>query len=154
MKRKKDLPVEKWSQQLWVELAAKISKLNSRNDVQDILDKLISEDEKATMLRRLATIALIQSGKSYTEIGKMLWLSPNTISTIKKNLLGKHKNYKSYLAFYGGPTKWSSLRAEPEKSYSDAFLELIAVVGKIFEPFMDRGIRILHDPKMYRRPKK
>ncbi|MEK7192226.1 MAG: Trp family transcriptional regulator, partial [Patescibacteria group bacterium] len=85
-------------------MAEKVAKTKSKNEVKRILENLISEDEKKMMLRRLAILALVQAGKSYQEIGEILWVSPQTISTVKKNSLGLMSNYKSYRNFYGGPT--------------------------------------------------
>ena len=43
---------------------------------------------------RAAVISGINSGKSYRQIAEELWLSPQTISSIKKAL--KENNYQSY----------------------------------------------------------
>lgn len=145
---------EKWSEQLWNGLITKISQLNSKEKIRQILEKLISENEKRMILRRLTAIALISSGKSYKEIGEILWLSPNTVSTIKKNILGNHKSYKSYRLFYGGLNKWSHRNLKSEKSSNDALMEIITFVGKIFEPFLYKGIGVKGDKYWQRGTKK
>lgn len=113
-----------WSEQLWDALINKISNLKDRQEIKGILEKLVSEDEKKMILKRLAVIALLRSGKSYREIGEILWLSPNTVSTIKKNMIGGSKHYKSYLAFYGGPTKWSGPIKTPTPFLEEIFKEV------------------------------
>ena len=98
----------KWSEKLWEQFLEKLVRVKSKNELKNILEKLLSSYEKNMMLRRLAVAALVRSGKSYREIGEILWLSHPTISTIKKNLFSNSSNYKSYRAFYGGPIKWGS----------------------------------------------
>lgn len=142
---------KQWSEKLWNELIAKIAKLNSEKEVKNILEKLITEDEKSMILRRLAVIALIQSGNSYRAIGEILWLSPNTISTMKKNILGGHANYKSYLGFYGGPMKYGPSDIHDQKSYTDSFIKLILAAIKILEPSARGGLGVIGDQYQYRK---
>lgn len=102
------LETEKWMEGLWDRLLDKISKTNSKSEVRKILEKLMSKDERKMILRRLGVLTLVRSGKSYHEIGEILWISHATISTIKKNVFNSANNYKSYRDFYGGPRKYSS----------------------------------------------
>ena len=136
---------EQWSGKLWNELITKIARSNSEKEVKNILEKLITENEKNMILRRLAVIALIQSGNSYRAIGKILWLSPNTVSAMKKNILGKHANYKRYLGFCGGPIRRGSLSTRGQKSYTDGFIKLILAAIKIFEPSARKGLGVMGD---------
>ncbi|KKU83794.1 MAG: hypothetical protein UY12_C0030G0002 [Parcubacteria group bacterium GW2011_GWA2_47_8b] len=135
----------KWSEQLWGKLLDGILKLNNGREAKRIFEKLVSEDEKKMIIKRLAAITLIRAGKSYREIGKILWLSPNTVSTIKKNIFGNHAHYKSYLAFYGGPTRWSHINSKSEKSLNIDLAEIISLAGKIFEPFLIKGLGVMGD---------
>ena len=52
---------ELWMESLWQELVNKISK----EKVGGILEKLISESEKKTVLKRLGVLALVKAGKNY-----------------------------------------------------------------------------------------
>lgn len=115
-----NIPAERWAENLWGGLISRILKAKSHGEIKRLLEKLLSEDEKMMILKRLAVAALVHSGKSYKEISEVLWLSPNTISTIKKNLLGDHRNYKSYLAFYGGPRQYSR-KIKIRRSFWDGF---------------------------------
>lgn len=134
---------EKWTKELWEKFLEKISKMKSKTEIKKFLEKLISKNEKEMILKRLGVIALVAAGKSYQKISEILWLSPNTISTIKKNLLGDYDNYKSYLNFYGGKTKWSYLKKEDlQKSIPEHLLDLINLASLIFEPFLKRGTGI------------
>jgi len=114
-----------WAETLWDKLADRLARIRAKDDIKSILENLISEDEKKTALRRLAILALIREGKSYREIGKILWVSPQTISTVRKNVIGKYKHYKSYLAFYGGPIQYSAGRITRKKSFWKEFEEML-----------------------------
>lgn len=61
---------------------------------KDLLDTLIASSERHDLVMRAAAIDALASGKSYREIGKELWLSPQTISVIRKALT--ENNYRSY----------------------------------------------------------
>ena len=61
---------------------------------KDILKIIITPHERRDLVIRAAAIDLIQSGKSYRQISKELWLSPQTISCLKKALA--ENGYKSY----------------------------------------------------------
>lgn len=101
---------EQWQEQLWEKLINKITAAKSPKATKLILENLISDYEKKMILRRLAVTGLVRTGKTYQEIGEILWMSPQTISTMKKNLLGnRNNNYKSYKHFYGGPMKYSDI---------------------------------------------
>ena len=85
---------EEWQELLWDKLVLELSKINSYQELKNAIESLLSRNEKQFMLRRLAANALIRQGKSYKEIGEILWISSATISAIKKNLLNKHAHYK------------------------------------------------------------
>lgn len=100
------LTAEKWMEELWDGLMNEIAKKNSKKEIQKILEKLISKDEKKMILRRMGVLALVRLGKSYKEISEALWVSHASISTIKKNVFNTAANYKSYLDFCGGPREY------------------------------------------------
>ena len=60
----------------------------------ELLNLLIAPNERYNLVLRAAALDGISSGKSYRKIGEELWLSPQTISSIKKAL--QEKNYRSY----------------------------------------------------------
>lgn len=62
---------------------------------KDLLKLLITSHERHDLVMRAATIDRLFSGKSYKQIGEELWLSPQTVSGIKK--AAHEKIYKSYL---------------------------------------------------------
>ena len=55
---------------------------------------LTTRNERHNLVMRAAIIDAINSGKKYREIAEELWLSPQTVSTIKKAT--KENNYRSY----------------------------------------------------------
>ncbi len=62
---------------------------------KDLLQLVITSHERHDLVMRAAAIDSLSSGKSYRQIGKELWLSPQTVSGIKKAV--SEKAYKSYL---------------------------------------------------------
>lgn len=61
---------------------------------KDLLKIIITPSERHYLVMRATTLDRLQSGKSYRQIGQELWLSPQTISCIKKSI--KESNYISY----------------------------------------------------------
>ncbi len=73
-----------WENACWRKISA------SKN----ILDIISTSSERHDLVMRAVAIEAIASGKSYRKIGEELWLSSQTISSIKKALVGN--NYRSY----------------------------------------------------------
>ena len=61
---------------------------------KELLQVLITSHERHNIVMRAATLEGLSSGKSYKKIGEELWLSPQTISSIKKAV--SEKSYRSY----------------------------------------------------------
>jgi len=62
---------------------------------RELLQLLITLHERRDLVLRAAAAKALVSGKSYREIGDALWLSPQTISGIKKAI--REQTYQSYL---------------------------------------------------------
>lgn len=62
---------------------------------KELLQLLITSYERHHLIMRAAALEGLGVGKSYRQIGRELWLSPQTISVIKKAI--SEKNYRSYL---------------------------------------------------------
>jgi len=88
-----------WQDFIWKLFLEKISGNASKKETAEMLGSVISNYEKQMIVRRIAALALINEGKSYKEIGRILWLSPRTISTLKKNLSSQSLVYKSSRRF-------------------------------------------------------
>ena len=60
----------------------------------ELLDLLVSTHERHAIVMRAAALEGLAAGKSYQKIGDELWLSSQTISSIKK--AADEKTYRSY----------------------------------------------------------
>ena len=78
---------KEWEHACWQKI------LNSET-LKDILGIAVTSYERHNLIIRVAAIGSIISGKKSGEIAKELWLSPQTISSIKKSISGT--NYRSY----------------------------------------------------------
>ena len=79
-----------WQKYLWQSLMESIKK----SPDSEILNSILTEYEKERLAKRFHIQNFLNQGKSYSEISKILWISPNTISSINKSL--KRKKYESY----------------------------------------------------------
>ncbi len=61
---------------------------------RDLLGALATSSERHNLVMRAAAIDRIDSGKKYRQIAEELWLSPQTISSIKKVM--HESDYRSY----------------------------------------------------------
>ncbi len=143
-----------WAESLWEKLTERIAAIKSKNEIKQIMENLITQDEKKMVLRRLAVLALLHEGKSYQEIGEILWVSPQTISTIKKNSTGLIGNYKSYRNFYGGPIKFSDdiKYEEPFWVQIRDFLETLPQYGRFKTPSIEDVRRMRRARERKRHP--
>ncbi len=104
--RKKELTI--WEADIWTKFLKKIEEANLKKEIAELLDNLLSSNEKILISKRLAAIVLIKEGKSYKEIGKILWISPGTVSAIKKSVY-LSANYKSN-RYYSGINKKEKIK--------------------------------------------
>ncbi len=83
---------------------------------EELLQLLLTSHERRDLVMRAAALEGLVSGKSYRQIGEELWLSPQTISGIKKAI--HEKNYRSYLerSKKGRKKKEYSSDTSPSKS--------------------------------------
>ena len=80
---------------IWEGLLQEFNRTKSLKEIDRLFDILTTAQERETIARRLAVFSLIRKGLSYKEISKKLWVSPLTISTIKKSIIN-NSGYKSY----------------------------------------------------------
>lgn len=62
---------------------------------EKLLELLVTSHERSNLVIRAAALDRLTAGKTYNQIAKELWISPQTISSIKKAITGK--SYKSHL---------------------------------------------------------
>ena len=139
---------EEWQETLWNNLLEKLVKLESKNELQKVLEGLLAEDEKKMILRRLAAAVLIREGVSYRKIGEMLWISPATISSIKKNMLLKNNSHRSHRIIYGMKKDRDSFSSQSKASFADNAIDIVAYLAEgLIKAFLSKGIRIMGDRK-------
>lgn len=80
-----------WEESIWQRIVKELVGLESENKAKQLLEGLISDYERQLIIRRLTATLLLREGLNYREIGEILWVSPSTISSIKKNLTRKLK---------------------------------------------------------------
>ena len=86
---------KEWSNYAWHELLGDI-----KNPALAVaMDSLLSSYEKNIIVNRFAAVSLIKEGASYKKIGEELWLSPNTIRSLKiiveDNLAKEYRSYRT-----------------------------------------------------------
>ncbi|MFH1346722.1 MAG: helix-turn-helix domain-containing protein [Spirochaetota bacterium] len=104
---------------LWLKFIENVK--NSKPETTaKIFDSLLSVDEKEVIAKRLAAINLIRAGKSYKEIGKILWMSPSTISALKKSIIDA-AGYQSgdFYASQSKKEKERRIKPLPERTIFD-----------------------------------
>ncbi len=80
---------KEWEEFIWQKVIKELTDIGSADKTQKFLEGLIGEYEKKLIIRRLTTILLLKEGLSYRAIGEILWVSPSTISAIKRSVLAK-----------------------------------------------------------------
>lgn len=88
---------KEWEQFVWQHITKALAGENSSEVVDKSLSLLITESERGQIIRRAAAISLLKQGKSYGMISKLLWLSPSTISALRKSLRGEEGYVSNYL---------------------------------------------------------
>lgn len=106
---------KEWELFLWEELVNKLHKSESEKQLSQKLQQLFSEYERSLAIKRLTALILINEGLSYAKIGELLWMSPSTISVIRKNYLGNFKSYHGRSKSAKNPNLYSPAPKLPEK---------------------------------------
>lgn len=104
-----------WMNYAWIKLLENIqNKIMSK-----VLDSLLSRYEKKIIINRLVALSLIKKGKTYKQIGEELWLSPNTIRSLK--MIFENKSAKEYQGdrFRRNKKLKDAAEKEPKKYYPE-----------------------------------
>src|SRR3989344_7287379 len=72
----------------WRDLTARMQKNIGQSKIEKTLTALLSPSEKLELTRRLVIISFLEEGKSYKQISRILGVSPQTISAVKKSFSG------------------------------------------------------------------
>jgi Trp operon repressor len=87
---------KEWEEHIWEILTQELAQADAAEKIGQILKLLITESEKKLIINRAVAISMIQQGKSYREIGRLLWLSPTTISALNKSIRQEGRYITSY----------------------------------------------------------
>ncbi|MEE8131774.1 MAG: Trp family transcriptional regulator [Candidatus Paceibacterota bacterium] len=77
---------KEWEDFVWSKIIEDLKKLKSEKEIDGFLRNLLGSGERKMIIKRAVAISLIKQGKKYRDIGEILWISPSTISSIKKNI--------------------------------------------------------------------
>jgi len=109
-----------WEEAVWRSIILHIVTLQKPEEMQTFFEPILSSYERSNIIQRIAAIDRITEGHSYRTIGKELWLTNQTISSIKKAWGEKH--YRSYhergkterkKKVYSPPSKSSKSHKDP-----------------------------------------
>jgi predicted transcriptional regulator len=116
---------KEWEATAWSELVMWFTKHDAKT-LSEILESLTTQSDRSYVIKRAVAMARFQHGATYREIGRELWLTQQTIRTIKKTL-----STHSYVS------NWERAKAQKE-----------ARIAKWLEKRHERP-----EPKIYRRTK-
>ncbi len=149
---------KEWENYLWKEF----SKIASNKKLELFLNNLLTNQEKRNIIRRLAIISLFKKGMNYHQISEILWLSPNTISSIKKSI--GNGEYKSYFEISKKNKNNNKSDKTPKhflqfsfSDMADGMADIINIMDEIFDRLPNasgKGRWKFLDPTMPRRRKK
>lgn len=110
---------------LWLRFLASAEKSKSPKSFRSILEILLTSAEKKDVAKRLAALTLLKEGKSYKEISRILWISPATISALKKSLM-EQSGYRSgrYYSEKSNKGKRKKMKGLPPLTILDYWLNL------------------------------
>ena len=128
---------KEWEEFIWQKFTERLKNTKTSEQLKEILESVLGSREKNFMIKRLIAIALISQNKTYREIGEIIWLSPNTISSVKKNLFRK----SIYSGYKKSDNKFdkNNKKKISKKEWADAALDLLNLFDRIPLPPMGKG---------------
>ncbi len=127
---------KEWENHLWEEFIKILSKISSENQTLKFLNILLTKREKENLIKKLVVIALIRKGKNYKEISELLWLSPNTVSAVKKGL--KNSLYESYQEISKNRNSIRSKREQKSKKSERITMDDLFIALEDFAEWFDK----------------
>lgn len=114
---------KEWEGAIWPGFLEDIKRADSKKKIARLLDNILSSNEKKLISKRLAALTLIRAGASYKEIGRILWISPSTVSALKKSI-HKAAQYQSnrYYAGRSKDEKRKNMKSLPSQTIFDYWL--------------------------------
>ncbi|MBI4993602.1 hypothetical protein HZC33_01410 [Candidatus Wolfebacteria bacterium] len=128
---------KEWEEFIWHKFLEGLKDAKTTGQLKEILESVLDGREKNFMIKRLIVIASISQNKTYREISELLWLSPNTISSIKKSLFKKtiYSGYKKSNAKFNKNNKEVS-----KKKWGDVAFDLLESFSRIpLPPFIGKN---------------
>jgi uncharacterized protein YerC len=83
-----------WEEGVWQMLVVRFASLRHPVELAATLNTLITPKQRRELVQRAVALERLFVGTSYRAIGRELWLSPQTISIIKKAVC--ERRYRSY----------------------------------------------------------
>ena len=109
---------KEWEQYIWKIFVDELVHAISAQEVEQLLNRFMTAHEKEYVIKRVAGISFLAQGKSYREIVEILWLSPRTISAIKKSIFHKTGYISSYTRRKNeGEKKETTAKRKKERLY-------------------------------------
>ncbi|MCX6702818.1 MAG: Trp family transcriptional regulator [Candidatus Wolfebacteria bacterium] len=108
---------EEWEDFVWERFISDLRK-SQKEKLVEFFNHLVTVDEKRMFAKRFIAIVLIKEGKSYKDIGKVLWISPSTVRALKKVFL-ENSDYQSNYEYY--KNKKSTARKNLKTKERDVF---------------------------------
>lgn len=114
---------KEWEDFIWLKFLERAEKTKSNKQLKNFLDGLLSVNEKKLIIKRLTALAMIKAGKTYKEIEEVLWISPSTISALKKSV-EKRSGYQSnrYYVEKSANEKRKHIKGLPARTIFDYWL--------------------------------
>lgn len=85
-----------WEEFIWQRLTEFLVNESTPKTIDKYLRTLLTKNERLQMIKRAVAISMLKQGKSYREIGELLWLSPTTISALRKSMRQEDGYISSY----------------------------------------------------------
>jgi len=144
---------KEWEDYLWKEFVKILNnKRNSEKDIYYFLGSLLTAKEKRNIIRRLVIISLIKKEKSYKEISEILWLSPNTISSINKSFKN-NRQYQSYFEIFKNKNNNNQTQTvKTSKQFGEISWGEMADASVEFIEAFNKVLNKLLPPMTFRRP--
>lgn len=107
---------EEWEEKIWNELLKLPINAQSSKEASSVFNLITTKTERKRISLRLTALVLLIDGLSYRAIGRKLWLSRQTVSSLIKGL--KNLNFSSYRNQSGNKTmsQLKSSKRPPRKT--------------------------------------
>ncbi|MBI4034022.1 MAG: helix-turn-helix domain-containing protein [Candidatus Brennerbacteria bacterium] len=133
---------KEWEEHVWKVITTGLTDATSSQGIEKSLAMLVTAYDRKKMIKRAAAVSLLKQGKSYREIGDLLWLSHPTISSIKKSM----RTEGGYVSYYERAR--TNKKEQKQKEVKGARLQFSLLLDALFTVPPPPPRRRL-DPKKY-----